>query len=94
VFKVQSDLTALRNILKHLSEVVYWSGRYPVPIKSGEEFQPTADLPVVALGHYLRDWVDPVLDHFQGSHAPPSDFAESMRRMKALVESEINTSDA
>ena len=88
VFKYQSDLNAVREILRELSEIVYWSGRYPVPLKSGETFQLTGEVPSVAFAHYMRDWLDPVLDHFQGTHAPPSDFAESIRRVQALVDAE------
>lgn len=94
VFKHQSDLNALRDILRELSEIVYWSGRYPVPLKSGETFRPTAEVPSVAFAHYMRDWLDPVLDHFQEAHAPPNDFAESIRRVQAVVDSENSPHEA
>lgn len=91
VFSVDSDIRALREILRHLTEVVYWSGRYPVPIRSGDRFQLSPDVPPIVLGHYIRDWIDPVLDYYQGDHAPPSDFEESVRRVQALVNAPSNS---
>jgi hypothetical protein len=88
IFQHQSDVNAVREILRELSEIVYWSGRYPVPLKSGETFQPTGEVPSAAFAHYMRDWLDPVLDHFQGVHAPPNDFDESTRRVQAIIDSE------
>ena len=85
VFKLENDINALREILKHLSEVVYWSGRYPVPTKSGETHQPSPDTPAKVFGHYIGDWIDPLLDHLQGAHAPPDDFDERMAEISARV---------
>jgi hypothetical protein len=85
VFEHDSDIKALREILRHLSEVVYWSGRYPVPTKSGEGHQPSPDVPFQAYAHYIRDWIDPVMDHFQGGHAPKEDFAERMSSVAQRV---------
>jgi hypothetical protein len=85
VFKHDSDISALREILRHLSEVVYWSGRYPVPTRSGEGQKPSPEVPLQAYAHYMRDWLDPVLDYFQGSHAPKEDFGEHMSRIAQQV---------
>jgi hypothetical protein len=74
LFKHESDVRTAREIMRHLSEVVYWSGRYPVPTKSGDTHVLAEDVPPIALAHYIRDWTDPMLDHFQGPHAPPSSF--------------------
>jgi hypothetical protein len=65
IFPVDSDYRAVRELLQHLSDVVLWSGRYPVPIRSGDEWQPPKDVPLKAFFHYLRDWTDPILDHYQ-----------------------------
>jgi hypothetical protein len=73
---------------------VYWSGRYPVPTKSGEGHQPSPDVPAKIYGHYIRDWLDPLLDHFQGSHAPHDDFEEAMARISARLSSEIDEREA
>lgn len=66
IFSADSDYIALHSILVHLTEYTVWRGRYPVPIRSGPEFAPAKGMPVRVLGHYLRDWVDPVLDRYQG----------------------------
>lgn len=68
VFGRESDLRAIREILRHLTEVVVWSGRYPVPTKSGDRHRLPADLPARMFGHYIRDWIDVVLDEYQGDN--------------------------
>lgn len=65
IFPVQSDLVVLRDLLKHLTESIVWSGRYPAPTRSGSPFVPSPDVPMVAFQHYLRDWLDPLLDYYQ-----------------------------
>jgi hypothetical protein len=65
VFEHQSDFKALRAILEELGDLVVWEGRYPVPLRSGEERKVSPDIPSRILGHYMRDWTDRVLDHFQ-----------------------------
>ncbi len=70
VFSVESDQRALREVLRHLTEVVYWSGRYPIPLRSGPTHQLAPDVPARVLGHYIRDWIDPVFDHYFSSMKP------------------------
>jgi len=65
VFSTEADFEALRDILKHLTDSIKWSGRYPVPTRSGSPFVPSPGVPVVAFQHYLRDWLDPFLDYYQ-----------------------------
>jgi hypothetical protein len=60
--KIESDKDAVRNICRDLGEVVVWRGRYPVPMESFEPIQLNPNVSSRALGHYLRDWLDPVLD--------------------------------
>lgn len=76
VLPLESDQRVVRDLLKHLSDVVYWSGRYPVPMRSGDEYERDSSVPGVAYGHYIRDWLDPLMDFLQGMHAPPSSFEE------------------
>lgn len=57
-----SDRDAMRNICRDLGEVVVWRGRYPVPLASFEPLKLNPNVPAKALAHYLRDWLDPVLD--------------------------------
>jgi hypothetical protein len=65
IFRSDSDYVAIRSILEELGEIVVWSGRYPIPIRSGKGWVPSREVPTVAHGHYLRDWLDILLDHFQ-----------------------------
>jgi hypothetical protein len=62
VVKTDSDRNALRNIFRHLGEIVVWRGRYPVPLATFEPLALDPSVPAVAIEHYLRDWLDPVLD--------------------------------
>lgn len=78
LFATDQDYRALREILRHLSEVVLWSGRYPIPIRSGNEQQIPPDLPAKVFGHYIRDWIDRVLDRYQAPLAPSDNFLERM----------------
>jgi hypothetical protein len=62
VLKTESDGAALKNICRDLGEVVVWRGRYPVPMSSFDPVSLDPKVPVAALAHYLRDWLDPLLD--------------------------------
>jgi hypothetical protein len=88
IFKIESDLRGLREILRDLSDVVYWRGRYPVPTKSGDGHQPSPDVPAKVFGHYIRDWIDPMLDYLQAEHAPDDEFNDAMARISHRVTSE------
>jgi len=94
VFKSESDLLILREILRDLSEVVYWRGRYPVPTKSGDGHQPSPDVPAKAFVHNIRDWLDPMLDYFQAEHAPVDNFNDATVRISRGVNSESSESEA
>ncbi|MBK8003958.1 MAG: hypothetical protein IPK12_08420 [Gemmatimonadetes bacterium] len=65
IFQADSDYQAMKEILAHLSEAVLWRARYPTPLKSGPARESDPNVPGKVLGHYLRDWLDPLLDHFQ-----------------------------
>ncbi len=64
LFQEDSDLRATREILIHLTEVVMWSARYPVPTRSTIGHVKPGDVPGKVYGHYIRDWVDPILDRY------------------------------
>lgn len=83
LYHADSDYRAIREILRHLTEVVYWSGRYPVPVRSGETFLIPPDVPPQAFGHYMRDWLDTLLDRYQGNK--PQQLEEVFRRMEKIV---------
>lgn len=62
VLKSESDIAAIKNICRDLGEVVVWRGRYPVPMSSFEPAPMNPNGHPAALAHYIRDWLDPVLD--------------------------------
>lgn len=62
VVRTEDDKRVIRNICRDLAEVVLWRGRYPVPLTSAEPMKLDPKAPGRALAHYMRDWLDPVLD--------------------------------
>jgi hypothetical protein len=62
VLVTDHDRRAMRNICRELGEVVLWRGRYPVPLASAEPVRLDPNVPPRAVAHYIRDWLDPVLD--------------------------------
>jgi hypothetical protein len=49
--------------LLHLSDMVKWSARYPVPISLKKKYNYDEQVPFMIYGHYLEDVIDPVLDY-------------------------------
>lgn len=62
ILKTSADHDAMRNICRDLGEVVVWRGRYPIPLASFEPVKLNPAVPAAALVHYMRDWLDPVLN--------------------------------
>lgn len=62
IIRTEDDRRAMRNICRDLGEVVLWRGRYPVPLVSAEPMTLDPHAPRLALAHYMRDWLDPILD--------------------------------
>lgn len=62
VLKTESDRDVFRAICRDLGQVVLWRGRYPVPMASFEPQPLAKGVPWKAYAHYLRDWLDPMLD--------------------------------
>jgi hypothetical protein len=62
VLKTTEDKAVIRNICRDLGEVVIWRGRYPVPLSSSDPLVLDPSVPTVAVAHYLRDFLDPLLD--------------------------------
>lgn len=65
VFPVDSDYKAIREIIRELGDTVTWSGRYPVPRRSSMGYELPPDVPARIFGHFIRDWLDRVLDRYQ-----------------------------
>jgi hypothetical protein len=72
LFRADSDYVALREILRYLAQVTRWSGRYPVPRKSGDHYRKPENLPGRALNHFMRDWLDRVLDSYHARAVSPT----------------------
>lgn len=64
VFPEDSDYVAIRAILEDLGQIVVWAGRYPVPLRSGTTPEVPMGIPAKVFGHYLRDWLDVLLDRY------------------------------
>ncbi|MEM5402736.1 hypothetical protein [Paraburkholderia unamae] len=62
VLRTEDDKSVMRNICRDLAEVVLWRGRYPVPLTSAEQVRLDPKVPPQAMAHYMRDWLDKVLD--------------------------------
>jgi len=62
IIRTDDDRRAVRNICRDLGEVVLWRGRYPVPLASSPPMKLDPHAPSLAIAHYMRDWLDPVLD--------------------------------
>lgn len=53
----------LKKVLDHLSDIVIWGARYPVPLALKKRLMYPAGTPQIIYGHYIRDISDPLLDH-------------------------------
>lgn len=53
----------LRKILDHLSDLVIWGARYPIPVSLKKRLKYPAGTPYIIYQHYLRDISDPFLDY-------------------------------
>jgi hypothetical protein len=58
----RNDKEAFKDICRNLSEIVMWRGRYPAPMRSFTPLEYSEMLPAKILGHYMRDFLDPVMD--------------------------------
>lgn len=68
VLNTENNDAALKNLCRDLGEVVVWRGRYPVPMSSFDPVSFDPKGPVAGLAHYLRDWLDPLLDALLVEH--------------------------
>lgn len=62
ILKSGSDRDVFRAICRDLGQVVVWRGRYPVPMVSSEPQPLAKGVSWKAYVHYMRDWLDPMLD--------------------------------
>ena len=71
LFKYDSDRKLLKNVLKHLSDVIRWASRYPVPTSPSKVFEIDQDVPIVGVyGFHILDVICPIFDYFQTLRGP------------------------
>ena len=68
-----TDERAVRNICRDLTEVVVWRGRYPIPLASQDPLKLDPKGLPHAQAHFMRDWLDPVLDALLSQGTPFTD---------------------
>jgi len=73
IFSIESDRTAIREILAYLTDCVRWSGRYPAPKRMSEQYTPSTSIPSAVLGLHMREWLDPFLDALLADGSLPSE---------------------
>lgn len=77
LFKYDSDRRLLKNVLKHLTDVIRWASRYPVPTSPSKVFEMDQDVPmVVVYGFHILDVICPLFDYFQTLRDPNSKFVK------------------
>lgn len=65
-FKYESDIKALKIVLKHLSEMILWGARYPIPNGSKKYFKFDNSVPIVLVyGFHILDVIEPVFALFE-----------------------------
>lgn len=73
LFKYDSDRRLLKNVLNHLTDVIRWASRYPVPTSPSKVFDIDQDVPMVGVfGFHILDVIYPLFDYFQTLRDPNS----------------------
>jgi len=73
LFKYDSDRRLLKNVLNHLTDVIRWASRYPVPTSPSKVFEIDRDVPMVGVyGFHILDVICPLFDYFQTLRDPNS----------------------
>lgn len=71
LFKYESDRKLQKNVLKHLTDVIRWTSRYPVPTSPSKVFEIDQDVPMVGVyGFHILDVICPLFDYFQTLRDP------------------------
>lgn len=73
LFKYDSDRMLLKNVLNHLTDVIRWASRYPVPTSPSKVFKIDQGVPMVGVyGFHILDVICPLFDYFQTLRDPNS----------------------
>lgn len=70
LFKYQSDYESLKRVLLHLSDMIKWGARYPVPnnLESVYKFDNAVPL-VTVYGFHILDVIQPLFDYFENERS-------------------------
>jgi hypothetical protein len=66
LLKYQSDYVALKEVLKHLTDMIRWGARYPLPMNSNNIYKFKGDIPrPLVYGFHILDVMQPLFDAFE-----------------------------
>lgn len=66
IYKYESDIKALRAVLKHLSDAIKWLPKYPIPLNNEAEYVFDNSVPpVLVYGFHILDVVEPLFELFR-----------------------------
>jgi len=65
LFKYQSDYDSLEQVLLHLTDMIKWGARYPIPNNTATVFKMTKKIPpTLVYGFHILDVMQPLFDLF------------------------------
>ncbi len=66
LFKYDSDRKLVKNVLQHLTDIIRWAARYPVPTIRSKVFEMDNGIPHVCVyGFHILDVMEPIFDYFK-----------------------------
>lgn len=64
-------------MLQHLTDIIRWAARYPVPNNPSKVFEMDHDVPHVCVyGFHILDVIEPLFDYFKTLQSPDNDAEE------------------
>ena len=90
LFKHDSDRKLLKNVLQHLTDIIRWAARYPVPNNPSKVFEMDHDVPHVCVyGFHILDVIEPLFDYFKTLQSPDNDAEEDyLEKFLRAIENE------
>ena len=66
LFNYQDDYKSLRQVLLHLSDVIKWAARYPLPNNTATVFKLSENVNTILIyGFHILDVMQPLFDLFE-----------------------------
>lgn len=66
IFKYDSDWLSLKQVLLHLSDMIKWGARYPLPKNTATVFKLSKDVPpILVYGFHILDVMQPLFDFIE-----------------------------